>query len=525
MAGGKQEVAEKGIKRGGCNMRGNRMKKLALAILAVVLVATAAFARGEQQAAQSPGGGPRNITVFVPSMGPIPRGLPEVQEAINKIVEPSGIQIKLTPVEIGSWEVTIPVMMASQEKIDLLLIPPSPGGNFNVMISQNQLMDITDTVTQYAPDLIRVVQAVTPAYLDGTKINGRLFGVAGLYSKVNSYYYLARADLLDKYNTNIYDMKSLDDVEAFLLKVKAGEPSLAPLAGGLNGAVLSTTNPDVPFFGVPFEVYGIGGIFADNPYEVVNQYNNEPYKNQLRKLRDWYLKGLIYKDAAINVERPEELVKSNIVASWFVDSEIGVEATKSAQTGKPIRAVKIRTNLVSTALMRKYVWAVPSYSKEAEMAVKFLNLLYSRADLTTLLTWGIEGRDYVLKSDGTAAYPAGVTAQTVPYHSMDHLGGNQYLVPPWTGNPPDLRQQALKENQAAAVSPLFGFSYDPTPVQLEVVAADNAVSQYRPGIDTGSVDPEVYLPVMNEALDKAGGQKILDEIQRQLDAWRAANKK
>jgi putative aldouronate transport system substrate-binding protein len=502
------------------------MKKLALVILAAVLVSSTAFAGGGQQ---SSGGAAalHTIAVFVPSMGPVPRGLPEVQEAINKIVGPSGIRINLTFVEIGSWDATFPVMMASQEKIDLVLIPPLPGSGFNNMASQNQLMDITDTVNRYAPDLIRVVQTVIPPYLDGTKVNGRILGVAGLYSKVNSYFYLTRADLLDKYNTNIYNMKSLDDVEAFLLKIKAGEPSLTPLASHLDGLVLNNINyPNLPFAEeVLFEEYGIGGVFVDNPYKVVNLYKTEQYKNRLRKLRDWYLKGLIYKDAAINKEMPEELVKNNVAASWFTDSEIGVEAAKSAQIGKPLRAVKLHANLVNTALMRKFVWVVPSYSKEAEAAVKFLNLLYSSPALSTLLTWGIEGRDYVLKSDGTAAYPAGVTAQTVPYHSMDFLGGNQYLVPPWEGNSPTLRQQALKENQEAVTSPLFGFSYDPTPVQLETVAVTNVVNQYTPSLSCGSVDPDVYLPELIAALDRAGAQKIIDEIQRQLDAWRAANKK
>jgi putative aldouronate transport system substrate-binding protein len=504
------------------------MKKLALVILAGLLLSSTVFAGGGQQ--QSSGGTAalRTIAVFVPSMGPVPRGLPEVQEAINKIVGPSGIRVNLTFVEIGSWDATFPVRMASQEKIDLVLIPPTPVTNFDNMVSQNQLMDITNTVNNHAPDLIRVVQTVIPTYLDGTKVNGRLFGVAGLYSKVNSYYYLARSDLLDKYNADIYNMKHLDDVEAFLLKVRAGEPSLSPLGSQIEGLVLNNLNyPDSPFTDeVLFEAFGeMAGVFINNPYKVVSLYKTEQYKNRLRKLRDWYLQGLIYKDAAINREMPEELVKNNVAASWFMDSEIGVEAAKSAQTGKQLRAVKLYTNLVNTVLMRKFVWIVPSYSKEAETAVKFLNLLYSSPTLSTLLTWGIEGRDYVVKSDGTATYPAGVTSQTAPYHSMDFLGGNQYLVPPWEGNSPTLRQQALKENQEAVVSPLFGFSYDPTPIQLEVVAVSNVISEYGPGLNSGSVDPEVYLPRMIDALDRAGVQKIIDEIQRQLDAWRAANKK
>jgi putative aldouronate transport system substrate-binding protein len=457
-------------------------------------------------------------------MGPVPRGLPEVQEAINRIVEPSGIRINLTIIEVGSWAATVPVMMASQEKIDLMLAVPVPTTLFDTMVAQNQLMDITDIVNQHGSDLIKVVQNVIPSWLEGTKVNGRLFGVGGLFNKVNSYYYLARSDLLDKYGIDISKMKSLDDTEAGLVKIKAGEPSLSPLGSGIDGAVAAFYYPDLPFIEeVPFEAYGIiGGVFVDNPYKVINNYATPQYKDRLHKLRDWYLDGFIYKDAAINKEMPEQLIKNNIAFSWFMDSEMGVEASKSAQTGKQLRAVKFHDNLVNTTLMRKFAWVVPAYSKEAEAAVKFLNLLYSRADVSTLFTWGIEGRDYVLKSDGTATYPSGVTAQTAAYHSMDFLGANQYLVPPWEGNPADLRQQVLKENQGARASPLFGFSYDPTPVQVENVAVQNVLSQYTPGLESGSVDPDVNLPLMLNALERAGVQKIIDEIQRQLDAWRAA---
>jgi putative aldouronate transport system substrate-binding protein len=243
------------------------------------------------------------------------------------------------------------------------------------------------------------------------------------------------------------------------------------------------------------------------------------------KMRDWYTKGYVYKDAPINKEMPEELLKSNRGFSWFMDSELGVEQAKGAQAGKQLRAVKIHDNNVGTELMRKFVWIVPSYSRDGEAAVKFLNALYSRPELSRLITWGIEGRDYIVKADGTAAYPPGVTAQTAPFHQMDFLGGNQYLVPPWEGNSPDLRTTALRENQNAPLSPILGFSYDPTPVSLEITAVANVVAQYSPGLRSGSVDPGENLPKFIKALDDAGAQKMVDEMQRQLDAWRAANNK
>jgi putative aldouronate transport system substrate-binding protein len=172
--------------------------------------------------------------------------------------------------------------------------------------------------------------------------------------------------------------------------------------------------------------------------------------------------------------------------------------------------------------MIKMAWGVPSYAKEGEGAIKFLNLLYSRSDLSRLLIWGIEGRDYVIKADGTATYPPGITAQTVPYRQMDFLGGNQYLVPPWEGNPPDLRTTVLKQNRTVPASPLLGFTFDPTPVSLEMAAVANVYHEYTPGLNSGAVDPDVVLPRFLKALDEAGAEKLVAEAQRQLNAWRVA---
>ena len=43
------------------------------------------------------------------------------------------------------------------------------------------------------------------------------------------------------------------------------------------------------------------------------------------------------------------------------------------------------------------------------------------------LTWGIEGRDWVMGDDGYATYPDGVTSETVSYHEGDFLYGNHFI--------------------------------------------------------------------------------------------------
>lgn len=61
-----------------------------------------------------------------------------------------------------------------------------------------------------------------------------------------------------------------------------------------------------------------------------------------------------------------------------------------------------------------------------------MNALYTSEELMNLLVWGIEGEDYVVE-DGEAAYPEGVTEDTVEYHTADFLYGNYFLCYPWSG--------------------------------------------------------------------------------------------
>ena len=42
--------------------------------------------------------------------------------------------------------------------------------------------------------------------------------------------------------------------------------------------------------------------------------------------------------------------------------------------------------------------------------MKFINELYTNADIINLLDWGVEGVHYEVQDDGTVDFPEGVTA-------------------------------------------------------------------------------------------------------------------
>jgi putative aldouronate transport system substrate-binding protein len=346
-------------------------------------------------------------------------------------------------------------------------------------------------------------------------------------------YLLARADILEKHGLSIAGLQSLDDAETVFAKLKTAEPDMSTVVPQ-GGSAIITMEGGGFFEDFTKPVYmdildsvmqPLAVSFVSDPYKVVNMYKSADYRKMLERIRRWNIAGYVYKDAAINQEMGEELVKSAKGITWITASEIGVEANKTAQIGFPITVVKTQEGVITTSTITKWGWGVPSFSKEGAAAVKFLNMLYTDGRIGNLLTWGIEGRDYVVKPDGTVGYPEGVTASTVPYHQVEFLYGNQFLLKVWEGNPPDLRQQALKENQSAPVSALLGFVFNPTAVQNEISTITNLLTQYRPTLECGSVDPGTELPKFLKILDDAGAEKIIAEAQRQLDEWRAANNK
>jgi putative aldouronate transport system substrate-binding protein len=508
------------------------MKKTIVAVLAAVLLFSGCSKSKSPQSGGTPGQQVSVINMVAPSIGPIQKGIPEVEAAINAIVEPAvNVRFKLTSLEIGSYSDQVNLMLSSGEKVDLVVCLPQGSVGFNAMISQNQLADIADPVASYGQEIIKTMDAITPGLLEGTTVGNKIFGITSLYNKVSSHYWLIRKDLLSKHNIDISGVKSLDDMENILDKMKAAEPFMSPLVPSTREGVIITL-PGIFYdnsFADPVYYDHIGDqvnrlavVFNNDVNTVVNAYKSDIYRTALRRMRSWYQKGYIYKDTAINTELGEELMRSGKGFSYISESELGVEANKSSQTGHDLVAIKLGDTLISTGNIRKMVWAVPSTSKEADAAIKFLSFMYTDERIVNLFAWGIEGRDYIGNPDGTVMYPSGIDANTVPYHTSDFLFGNQYICKVWQGSPPDLREQARLLNQRAPRSQLLGFSFDTSSIINEISAITNVINKHRPGLESGTSDPETGLPNFIRDLDAAGAQRIIDEVQRQYNTWKSA---
>ncbi|WP_336772500.1 ABC transporter substrate-binding protein [Paenibacillus sp. MMO-58] len=465
-------------------------------------------------ASSAPSGKIDELTIAFP--GTSPQDLKLVEDEINKITEQKiQAKVRLTSISGGEWVQQTNLMLTSNEKLDLMFVS---GALYNSMVSKEQLVPLDELLDKYGEG---IKSAVGEDYLSAAKVNNKIFAVPSVRDMAAYYGITMRKDLVDKYGIDTASIKTLDDLDGVLKTIKDGE-GFAPLIPSGAGQ----TYLDNYLF---YDRLGDGiGVLPgyDNGLKVVNLYETQEYKDLLTRLRDWYQKGYIMKDAGTNKTTPWELIKSNKGFAYIAGMKPGFAEQESQAAGTPLVAIELLPSVAMTSTVTGAMWGIPVNTKLEDKAVQFLNLMYSDKAIVNLLDWGIEGKHYVKSQDGENVidYPQGVDATTTGYNMpYGWMFGNQFLSYVMKGNDPAIWSKTEEFNKAANRSKAMGFGFDPTPVKTEYAAVSNVITQYKMPLETGSVDPEKVLPEFISKLKAAGIDKIIAEKQKQLDAWARAN--
>lgn len=448
----------------------------------------------------------------------------DVEAAVNAITEPKiNVHVTLEPVSIGDYIQQLTLKVSSNEKLDALLTIPAGSARFTSMVSQNQLQPLDALLQEYGQGIL---ETVPDTYLKAGIVNGTTYGVPCYADKVDTFYYFMRKDIVDKYGIDAESIKSVADVEAVLKLIKEKEPDLVPVVPGMTHDVLTKSNMFVYDTFDSAETYdnlidNMAIIMLDgDTTKVVNYYETEGFKKTVEVMKRWYDAGYVYKDTATNTEAGTDLILQNKGFSYFVGSD-GQFASINASCGHEMVAVPIEIVPTTTSLFTNWTWAIPTCATEEEAAMKFINLLFTDADLVNVLNFGIEGVHYEEKPDGTIGFPEGVTSDSSGYYlNATWLFGNQFLSKVWEGNDPNSRQIALDKLENAVWSPAIGFTVDTAGLENEISALTNVVAEYRGGLCAGVLDPETVLPEFIDKLNASGMKELIAEVQRQYDEWR-----
>jgi putative aldouronate transport system substrate-binding protein len=471
---------------------------------------------GSAQASITGEGEAYELNIAYPIFGAVPANMPEVEKAISDIAkEKINVTVKLTPISIGAWLQQSNLMLTSNEKLDLLYVS---GRSFTGMVTKGQLLELDTLLNDHGKDILA---AFDPQILKATMIDGKTFAVPAKKEMAVDYGLSILKRYIDKYKIDTTSIKSLDDLGDLFKTIKDGEPKLP--------AVLVPQSAGVSFLGSYkwFDPLGDSiGVLPDfnGGLTVANLYETPEYAAFVKKMREWYQAGYIMKDSATNKDNGNALIQAGKGVARLSNLKPGYERQTSLEYKEPATVISLTKAYATTSTVASVNWGIPHSAGKPEKSMQFLNLMYSDKDIINLFDWGIEGKDYVKKSDTIIVYPEGVDATNVIYNlNQGWMFGNQMLSYVFEGEDPKIWNKMEEYNTNAIKSPALGFSFDATPVKTEYAAVTNVINQYTLPLETGSVNPDKILPEFIAKLKSSGIEKIIAEKQKQLDEWKKQN--
>lgn len=440
----------------------------------------------------------------------------EVTEAVNAISRSEiGVEIEFKFVNALDSFTDYPVWLSKGEPIDLMLLNYQ---NIRSYVDRDMLLPLDGLLEEYGADIGAICRTERNLY-SGTVIDGKIYG-CGIHSYSNASgggLWIAEdylAEIAFPYEKeHIYSMEELDILFA---RLKEEYPDRYPLGQITAGNAFTTAG----YYGqTPLAVGGdmVSGVLEGE--RVCDFFESDAYYEFLRYMRKWYMKGYIYPEAAYTDASNMELLREGITMSFPSGSQPGMITEEQIPNAVCLRtsAVTYGNESSSTGIF----WTVPSTAREPEAAMKFLNLMYSDARIVNLLRYGIEGKDYVLadEAQGTIAYPQDADGQRY-YNDLGVYGNLTLAYEPEGMDYREEREEYFKS--ALLVGEEYeGFLFDTAKVELCTSRVQEVLRSYLPVLESGSIPLAGNYEQFVNALREAGIDELVEEKQRQLDAWLA----
>lgn len=437
-------------------------------------------------------------------IGDKPDNYDELMKVANKKIEAeTGVQLNLQYIGWGDYEKKMSVITSSGENYDIAL-----ANNYVTNAQKGAYADLTDLAPKLAKDAYDMLD---PAYIKGNLIDGKLYAFPVNANVFAEQVLTFNKQFLDKYNLDISNVKSYQDIGELLKVVKEKEPTVTPLAAGQGFKVES--NMDYPITnGMPFAIDLLG-----DDSKIINQYDNDRMKANLKTMHEYYQAGYIAQDAATsNTDHPLE------GKTWFIRQETQGpydygDTILTTAAGQPLVSKPVTLPIKTTGAAQMANFVVSSNSKNKEKAVEVLGLINSNPELLNGLVYGIEGEAWEKVGDNQVKLLDGYQPKT---HMSAWNTGNNKIIYVQDSITEDQIAERDKKIGEAEQSPILGFNFNTESVKSEITNIANVMNQYIDGLNTGTLDPDKAIPEMNAKLEKAGLDKVQTEMQKQYDAFR-----
>lgn len=441
-----------------------------------------------------------------------------VEAKANELISSKlDMKLKFTLIDVASWEQKAKLLSASGEPVDLIFTS-SWSNKLSENVKRGGFLPLNDLLEEYGQDILKKVD---PRTWEAVTFDGQIMAVPSNASYSSPQSYVFKKELVEKYNFDYENCKSLDDLEPFLQTLKENEPGITPL--------LVTANDGLPYAG-GYTPITSGVVYDEESEKVVNAFSpeNKPFYEYGRKMNEFYQKGYIAKDAVSKTEYTSEAKTGRYAVMHQAGSATEDGSKSTALYGFDCAESIVVYPRITTQSFLSAATAIPITCKQPEAAMQMLNLVWADPVISNTLAYGVEGEDYTVVSGAGTDNPS-----ILPNEGSEQKWAiwHNFLGPLWdqwdsTWNTRESLEQMKAYNDKAQVSKLCGFTFEPDNVSTIVANVSSIITEANTVVNAGAMtDFEAYMADTAKRLEDAGIGELIKEAEKQINEWKATNNK
>lgn len=420
-------------------------------------------------------------------------------EKINAYAGPKiGVNIEMIHVD-GD---TLKLMYQTGADYDIIF---APAGDFTNNVNLGAAAALEDLLPQ-VPALTELI----PQYVfDAVTVNGHVYGIPAYKDVSHSEFFVWADKLVQEYYPEYTEVHTIEDVYNACVTIK--ERGLETD----NAYIMKSSGSSLP---VAFEFDGLDlnlpiGIDYEGGTEFVSTYETDEVKNELYYMDKLYHEGFINSDCyVVDSTESDEFLLGN--AQGWPDARI----TAWLRYGEPTQVSQCSFTKVSTDSCRGSVLVINAASTKQLEALKWIELVNTDTWVRDMYWYGEEGVQWeYTEEDGVKKIHKLDTDISWTYWA--YMYGTFFTATPEEGQNGYAQIQA--QNEEAVVSPAMGFTYDRTET-ADIIANLQAIWSSYSGMINQGVDISLVDTALSEMYD-AGFQTLIDDVNAQFSAWKAAN--
>jgi putative aldouronate transport system substrate-binding protein len=455
---------------------------------------------------------PVELTYTYP--GGVPKDLKAVSEALSVMTKRRfNATIKLEAIDWGAYDQKRSLAFGAGEKCDVVFTAPWIN-NFYRNVAQGNLLPLDDLLAK-SPKLFKTLDA---SLWEAARVDGKIYGVINQQLFPKMWGFMVTKTFADKYKLNLNSIKRFEDLEPFLATIKKNEPGVVPFHGG---SIFDPGRPELMGWD-PIANQGVAVAYDDKSVKAFNVFETPELTRYVQLARKWYQLGYLTPQGT-NQSDYEATIKAGKAAAiqnqWRPDQG----PIFKARYGVDVVGKNFSPVFVSTSAINATMNGICATSANPERAMMFLELLNTDRNAYNLISKGIEGKHWnylerakgIIKTLPESGYAPGT----------DWMFGNAFNAFQVSEADVQLNRASQALNRSAKASAALGFTFDIENVKTEIAQLDAVIKEYGGPLFGGAVDPATGIAELQKRVKAAGIDRVVAEAQKQIDAWKAKNKK